>query len=150
MGSGIAQRTVCRREAGFSLIELLVVIAVMSVLAVGAVLAVGGPRAGGDLAQFREIWVRERALAIEGRDMRGLTFTAKGVQVVAWRDGGWHDIGGPKRWRGRVAFAARGLHPPGDPDIVFLSSGQSSAFSVRFSVDQADCDSDGWADLTCG
>lgn len=159
MGDGIGNSHPDRCDcgtgpAGFSLIELLVVIAIVSILAVGASLAVGRQGDTGDLARFREVWELQRSLAIEGRGMRGMRLGPKGLQVMIWRmaEAGpvWQAQGGPRAWRGRVVVSSARPVPSGEPDIVFLPNGRSSAFSVRFDADNAGCDTDGWADLTCG
>lgn len=143
-----------KRAAGFSLIELLVVIAVLAVLAVGVTLSVGRRGEQGDMAWFHEAWRTQAALAIEGRDMRGLRIGPTGLQVVARRMGGagpeWQDMGKPRAWSGRVALATVRAVPSGEPEIVFLPSGQSSAFSLGFSGGGGRCESDGWTGLTCG
>lgn len=138
------------RAAGFTLVELMVVIAVLSVLAVGVTLSVGRPKAAKDLATFQEVWHRERALAIEGRDMRGLEFGPEGLGVLEWRGGEWRRQGATVAWRGRVVFAAQQRMPSGEPDVVFRATGQSNAFRVQFSADGQSCTSDGWAELSCG
>ena len=131
------------------------VVAIVSTLAVGVTLSVGrGSGGDGDLDRFRAAWALQQALAIEGREMRGLRLSPKGMEVMVWRlgemGGAWQAQGDLRPWQGRVAVSVDRPTPPGAPDIVFLPDGRGSAFSVAFAVGSARCESDGWAELTCG
>lgn len=141
------------RDAGFSLIELLVVIAVLSVLSVGAVLSTGRGGAqredAADMARFEDSFARMRAMAIQGRELRGLM--VQGAGPVAARPGadGWVVTQTAPPWHAPVAFARTGEMPePGGPDIRFLPNGRTSAFTIGFAAGGR-CTSDGWAGLTC-
>lgn len=141
--------------AGFSLIELLVVIAVLSVLAVGAALATGrgGPQTAqsSDMARFETAFATQAALAVQGREARGLAVQGAGLRGLRPDPGGGWTAAGPERpWRGRVAFLREAAEAfvPGGPDIRFLPNGRSSAFSISFAADGR-CESNGWTGLTC-
>lgn len=141
------------QDAGFSLIELLVVIAILAVLSVGAVLATGrgGADAKGtaDMAQFRDRFANLQALAIQGRETRGLMVQGKGLRNARIGPDGWEISKATQPWRGRVAFSNQGeLFIPNAPDIRFLSNGRTSAFSIGFAAGGR-CASDGWEGLTC-
>ena len=151
MGTKLISDT--RTSAGFSLIELLVVIAILAVLSVGAVLTVGrgGLRGEGtaDLARFRQSFALMQALAIQGREMRGLVVQSKGLQRARPGPDGWVLSDTPQPWGGRVAFTRKNeAFAPGDPDIRFLPNGRTSAFSIGFATGGR-CESDGWTGLTC-
>ena len=96
--------------------------------------------------------------AMEGRGILCPTGTAEQLEVVVTTESGQgHDDhhgqedGQEVRWRGRVGFAPQ--EPPGSgdaPEIVFLSNGRTSAFSIRFGSGAGQlCRSDGWTGLTC-
>jgi prepilin-type N-terminal cleavage/methylation domain-containing protein len=138
---------------GFTLIELLVVIAILSVLSVGATLAMG--RFGGagptDRTLFTKTHERLRGLAVAGQQVRGLRFDPRGMFTASYGIEGW-DISETRiSWAGRVAVdvpgAARntGLDVP---QVVYLPTGRSSAYSIRFQ-DGSSCETDGWGPLTC-
>ena len=143
-------------DTGFTLIELLVVISVLSVLSVGATLAIsrqGTDAATADRAWFEEQYAALRDLAIQGRNSKGLSVTPKGLSFARKTADGWQ-IGDPiRRWRGKVSLA--GLRPApalNAPDIILLTSGQGSAFDIRFTGRRGpsqNCRSDGWTGLTC-
>ncbi|RDD64031.1 prepilin-type N-terminal cleavage/methylation domain-containing protein [Thalassococcus profundi] len=138
--------------AGFTLIELLVAVAVLAVLAVGASLAATRGSGGAEDAQrFADRFAALRQLAVQGQSPRGLQITPRGLRMVSRRDGVWQEDGQEVRWRGRVGFAPQ--EPPGSgdaPEIVFLSNGRTSAFSIRFGSGAGQlCRSDGWTGLTC-
>lgn len=141
------------RDGGFSLIELLVVIAVLSVLSVGAVLSTG--RGGTqredatDMARFEDSFTRMRAMAIQGRELRGLRVQGTGPVAVRPRADGWVVTQTAPPWHASVAFAKTGELPePGGPDIRFLPNGRTSAFTIGF-AGGGRCASDGWAGLNC-
>lgn len=140
-------------DAGFSLIELLVVIVVLSVLAVGAVLATGRgtSQTGGaaDMARFHDQFTTMQALAIQGRETRGLVVQGKGLRTARPGPEGWKVSETIQLWRGRVAFRGTGeQYEPGAPDIRFLPNGRTSAFSIGFATGGR-CESNGWSGLTC-
>lgn len=143
-------------DAGFSLIELLVVIAVLGVLAVGVSLAAfrrdGG--AQGDAALFVQSFSAARQLAVQGQETRGLEIGQRSRRALHLRAGQWEPAGPEARWRGRVAFmSADAGVSAGQPRIVFLPNGRTSAFSVQFSDGGARgpvrCTSDGWTGVSC-
>ncbi|MGH1414391.1 MAG: type II secretion system protein [Pelagimonas sp.] len=143
-------------DRGFTLIELLISIAILSVLAVGASLAI--PRQGSpftsDLAKFRTIYHSQRDLAIAGQQTLGLSVTRQNAQVMALGSQGWQTDHTPRKWSGTVTLSSkpfRGLPGPvstQSPDIVFLPTGQTSAFRITFGT-SVQCESDGFAGLTC-
>ena len=123
-----------------------------AVLAVGASLAATRGSGGAEDAQrFADRFAALRQLAVQGQSPRGLQITPRGLRMVSRRDGIWQEDGQEVRWRGRVGFAPQ--EPPGSgdaPEIVFLSNGRTSAFSIRFGSGAGQlCRSDGWTGLTC-
>lgn len=140
-------------EAGFSLIELLVVIAVLAVLSVGATLSIsrgGDPsKDAADMTRFQTSFATTRAMAIQGREMRGLLVQGEGIRRAHVGPEGWVLTTSVQPWRGKVAFARQGeAFEPGAPDIRFLVNGRTSAFSITFAAGGR-CESDGWTGLTC-
>jgi len=140
-------------QAGFTLIELLVVIAVLAVLSVGAVLTVGrgGPEATGaaDMTRFHDQFATQRALAIQGRQIRGLVVQGGGLKTARPGPDGWVFSEAAQPWRGTVAFARQNeAFFPNAPDIRFLPNGRTSVFTIGF-ADGGRCEADGWAELTC-
>lgn len=141
---------------GFTLIELLVVIAVMSVLAVGAVLAAGRSSSNGesDAAAFQKTYGTLRALAVHSQQTRGLLVTAQNHRTAQRLAGDWEVSDHPRAWRALVVFTSVGPQPRrGEPQLVFLPNGQTSAFSVTFSgggqAQAIRCSGDGWAEMQC-
>lgn len=139
--------------AGFSLIELLVVIAVLAVLSVGAMLMTGrgGLRGGAetDMARFRQGFALMQALAIQGREARGLVVQGAGLRQARIGPEGWQLTGTPQSWNGRVAFARQNeAFQPGAPDIRFMPNGRTSVFSIGFATGGR-CETNGWTGLTC-
>ncbi|MFK7940743.1 MAG: Tfp pilus assembly protein FimT/FimU [Roseovarius sp.] len=140
-------------EAGFSLIELLVVIAVLAILSVGATLSVsrgGDPsKDAADMTRFQTSFATLRAMAIQGRETRGLVVQGEGMRRARPGEDGWVLTQSVQPWRGKVAFAKQGeAFEPGGPDIRFLANGRTSVFSIGFAAGGR-CESDGWTGLTC-
>lgn len=138
------------RDAGVSLIELLVVVAVLSVLAVGvSMTALRNPdQAEQDQALFQRLYDQTRALAIEGRQSRGLRVTSRGISVATQTPDGWQ-IGSEQRWQEAVSLVVRDQTlGAGAPQLVVFKNGQSSAFEVQFGT-RGRCRSDGWTGLIC-
>lgn len=136
-------------QAGFSLLELMVVTAIMAALSVGAVLATTGARTGpADMARFQTTFDTQRALAIAGRDRRGLRIDVKGVQLMLWRNEEWVTPGTTQRWRDRSVFASLGFQPVGTPNMIFEPNGSTNVFSMTFS-NGAECVGDGWTGASC-
>ncbi|WP_204115944.1 prepilin-type N-terminal cleavage/methylation domain-containing protein [Shimia biformata] len=144
-------------EAGFTLIEALIVTAVLSVLAVGLVLGLGrhGPGSS-DQARFARAFGTAQALAVQGRETRGIFVTDRGMGQAVLTAEGWLELGRGTRWRGRVSLSA--VRSPGlsdAPEVILLPTGEASVFSVSFAdaggTAGADgrCESDGWSGLTC-
>lgn len=145
-------------EAGFTLIELLVVIAILAVLAVGAGLAAtqqGTPRAvAADLSWFQTRFTTARAMAVTGRSAKGLYVTLREMAVGQADADGWASTGAARRWRSKIVFqpARQSDVELLAPQIVFLPTGQTTAFEITFgATDQRArrCRSNGWNGLTC-
>jgi prepilin-type N-terminal cleavage/methylation domain-containing protein len=136
--------------AGFSLIELLVVIAILSVLTVGAVLATGrGGTDTPDMARFQTLFTQTQALAVAGRQARGLKLDPDGLRLAYVTPEGWAISDVVQPWQGRVSFqAAGGFFDPQGPDIIQLPNGRGTAFTIAFTTGVR-CQSDGWTGLTC-
>ena len=66
-----------------------------------------------------------------------------------WQVGGeWVEQSDPVPWRGRVGFNRPGANAGQTrPDILFLSNGQSTAFTISFAG--GECENDGWTGLRC-
>lgn len=135
-------------QAGFSLLELMVVIAIVSVLSIGAVLTASGKRGPSDLMRFQTQFETQRALAISGRDRRGLNIDTKGIQQTLWRKGAWTTTGAVLRWRRRAVFSGSDTTAYTDPEVTFAADGRTPSFSIAF-ADGASCVSDGWTGITC-
>jgi len=123
-------------DAGVTLIELLVVVAIMSVLATGVTITALRPSpkaASSDHAWFERSFNTNRTLAIQGRTSRGLNVQPNGLVPVHMGKDGW-------------------VASQGQPDIVFLSNGQTNPFDISFTSGQLQtlrCRSDGWTGLIC-
>lgn len=148
-----------QKDAGFSLIELLVVVAVLAVVAVGASLSAG--RTGGDqsdMQRFSQQFELVRALAIQGRQMRGIRLNAQGFALTTYQSDGWTELGQQRRWQGNVTLQIS-PRPGGtltslnDPNIIVLPNGAVTAFSIRFRSGRNGstlCTHDGTTGLSCG
>ena len=144
-------------DAGVTLIELLVVVAIMSVLATGVTITALRPSpkaATSDHAWFERSFNTNRTLAIQGRTSRGLNVQSNGLVPVHMGKDGWVSAKSAHRWRGRVALSAARIvgASQGQPDIVFLSNGQTNPFDISFTSGQLQtlrCRSDGWTGLIC-
>lgn len=140
-------------QAGFSLLEVMVSVAVLAVLAVGVGLATGrgvSPTER-DADRFRRAFDQNWALAITGRETRGLVLTGTGLALAQQRDGRWTAERVLYEWRSRAGFSGDRPAGPGAPDIVLRPDGRSSAFSVVFTGagPRWRCTSDGWSEVTC-
>lgn len=146
---------VTARDAGFSLLELMVSVAVLAVLAVGVGLASGSAvsPAARDAERFRRAHDQNWALAILGREQRGLSVSPKALALTRRGEDGWDTGSRLYDWRGPAQFSAAGPLPDlGTPDIVFQPDGSSTAFALVFSSRRGAawrCASDGWSKLTC-
>jgi len=154
MGSGITPQKLNTEpdlQAGVTLIELVVVVAVMATLAVGASLSAGRStsNAQSDLLTFRDVYSQARALAVHGAEQRGLVISALGYRVALWRNGDWQLSERLQPWRGAVTYLTEGGRRArsGQPNLIFLANGQTSAFSIQ--LGRARCNSDGWTGLIC-
>lgn len=153
MGVGIMPRK-GRAEAGFSLIELLVVVSIMSVLSVAAVLSFGRRNAPAldDAALLVATYDTQRSLAIHSNTARGIMVTKKGLRVATKGAGGWQIQTGERALAGTLRVYPDGPSPRfGEPQIVVLPNGQSTAFTASARADGVTvrCQSDGWTGLLC-
>ena len=154
MDAGLTDARTQTAQAGFSLLEVMVSVAVLAVLAVGAGLVTGGGVSATerDADRFERAHQQTYALAIMGREARGLLVTPNGLALAHWRDASWQGGATLYDWRGQGSFAASaGLARSGDPEIVFYPDGRSTAFSMIFSGGGAvwRCASDGWSAVSC-
>ncbi len=136
---------------GFTLIEALVVTAVLSVLAVGLALG-SGARGHGDQQQFIQRFETAQALAVQGRQTRGLYVTETRLRPAVLTAEGWLPLGEGVRWHGAVGFSADrpSFSATKDhPDIVLLPTGQATAFTIHFTQAGQQCRSDGWSGVQC-
>lgn len=137
-------------QAGVTLIELVIVVAVMASLAAGVSLVAGRGVAPGesDLSRFVRTYDQNRSLAVLERRVRGLFLEPDGSRQALKRDGIWGEPGRLQRWTGWVSYLVEGVRPGRNvPDLLFLPSGQTSAFVITFGARQ--CRSDGWTGLRC-
>lgn len=138
-------------QAGVTLIELVIVVAVMASLAAGVSLMAGRGVAAGesDLSRFVRSYEQNRSLAVLERRMRGLVLDPAGSRQALKQDGAWDQPGRLQRWNGRVSYLVEGARSAASdaPDILFLPTGQTSAFVITFEARQ--CRSDGWTGLRC-
>jgi prepilin-type N-terminal cleavage/methylation domain-containing protein len=142
-------------QSGLSLLEVMVSVAVLAVLAVGAGLATGGavPGTERDATRFQRAFEQNWALAVMGRETRGLSITPQGLALARQAAGGWDSASRLYDWRGTVSLAHAGPGPlPGIPDIVLRPDGRSGGFALVFSGRGPAwrCVSDGWSALSCG
>ena len=140
-------------EAGFSLLEVMVSVAVVAILAVGVGLSTGGGPSDPDrdMDRFRRAYDQNLALAVMGRERRGLVVTAQRLSLSRRAPTGWQAPGRLYDWHSRVSLALTTPRPPGGPDILLYPDARSSAFSVVFSKGGTvrRCATDGFSDLTC-
>lgn len=147
-------------DAGFSLIELTIVVTLLSILTLSVGLSMSLGRSTGsndDVAVFQKRFDQLRAAAIHTRRPHGLQVTPQGWQVVGFdaQTGAWDFSGRQFDWKRSASFRPRprgGVTALGrQPDVVFLPTGQSSAFEIRFITAQGfhTCQSDGWTGMSC-
>lgn len=148
-----------QHDAGFSLIELMVVVAVLAVLAVGASLSAGRTGGGqGDMQRFSQQFELARALAIQGRQARGMWVTPQGFSMTELESDGWAEAGQQRRWNKPVSLqipprAGAGITSLKAPNIIVLPNGTVSDFSIRFNIGAAAstrCTHEDNAGLICG
>lgn len=138
---------------GFSLIELLVVVAIIAVLSVGVTLTVGRSDKvpTKDMALFQKLHERQRSLAITGQHIRALKVLPRGVYSARYQPDGWFLSDTLISWSGRALLSTRPSAQrigPDDPQILFLPTGQVTAFSIAFS-EGGRCETNGWGALKC-
>lgn len=141
-------------ERGVTLLELLLVVAVLSVLLVGLGLSTGrgaNPMQN-DRTRFEEQFNIARMLAVQGGLRHGVMIEADGLRHADFGTDGWRISDTLLRWRGRIAHrVVQGGGGLGEPTLVFLPNGQTTAFIISFEDGRGitQCSSDGWAGLVC-
>lgn len=143
---------IARHDQGFSLIELVVTVAVISVLAVGVTLvATRDKPVETDAEQFAGRYMMLRQLAVQGQERLGLAITPRSSQIFRRKGEDWQAEGREALWRERAVFRSlRPNAPANEPEIVFLSNGQTSPFEITFGRAPAiTCASDGWTGVSC-
>jgi prepilin-type N-terminal cleavage/methylation domain-containing protein len=152
---------------GFTLIELVVVVAIMSVLSISVSFSAGrsGTGAQSDAARFAALHARLYERAIMGRHSLAVSLGETGWQMLQPdpEDAqSWVAVGRAVEFRGEARFefsdrnfgrnfGRKSLDELATPDLVFLSSGQSTPFEVAFIAANmtVNCISDGWTGFTC-
>ncbi len=125
-------------DGGFSLIEVVVVVAVFAVLAVGVSLSAGrGGSEKSDMQRFSEQFALVRALAVQGRQTRGIRVTRSGFAHTILMKDGWGELGELRRWQKAVKVqipprAGGGITSQNDPNIIVLYNGQVTDFNIQF------------------
>ena len=136
---------------GFTLVELLAVAAILTLVVAGATLAVGrAVPVSSDPARLSDRFGQARALAVTGQTVLGLVIEAEGLRAATRHETGWR-LGPVEPWQGAVLRVTPADAVDGTPAVVFLPTGQTTAFAVTFDGPRGviRCETDGWTGLRC-
>lgn len=145
-------------DVGFSLIELMVAVAVLAVLSVGVSLSAGRGGSGqSDMQRFSQQFELVRALAIQGRQARGMRITPLGYSLSVLEGDGWSQQGQLRRWMGSVTLQVPlrtniGAKSLNNPNVIVLPNGVVTDFTIWFRSDATGsvrCTYDGVTGLVC-
>lgn len=143
-----------RGTAGFSLLETVFAVAVLAVLAVGAGLATGrgvSPEQS-DADRFQRAYAQHWALAVTGREPRGLSLSRGGLTHWRYGPSGWTEQGRLYDWQGQVSLSGP-VALPDQPQIILLPDGRATSFTAVFSRGRGEtwtCRGEGWSEAQCG
>lgn len=137
-----------RAARGFTLLEILVVVAIVGIVIAVATLSLGNRAIDTQLDDEAERLHQLFAIAAEDAEMQSLElgwrYTADGYEFLVLNGGTWEAFGaGPLRTRalpgplyidlnveGRAIPPAAEGDKPGEPQVLLLSSGESSPFQL--------------------
>jgi general secretion pathway protein H len=131
-----------QRCRGFTLLELMIVIVVIGVLLGMVSLATGGNpvrQVRQDAAAMVQLIGQLRERAVQEGQEYGLRLSVDGYRVMRLAAGGWEPVAALHRWAesGRPSLLQEGYAShlgadEGAPQLLILSSDETSAFSLTF------------------
>jgi type II secretion system protein H len=138
-------------NAGFSLIELTVVVAILSILSVSVSLTLRGRPATADATKFTRAYDLARSKAIHSGQRHGLVVARQSFSAAHFLGGQWETSAQEQAFDGAATVRVVNAPVSDAPTLVFLPTGQTTAFEIDFSTAQnrQTCRTDGWAPLSC-